>query len=94
MGGIITVRMQRRGMITIPSPLRRQLRMRQGQPMVVRAQGERYIVIEVLPMLTPDDLFERYPVTDAVDVEEWRGAMGDALARRHSDMGGDSNEPD
>ncbi len=62
--------------------------------MVVRAQGDLYIVIEVLPMLTPDDLFERYPVTDAVDVEEWRGAMGDALARRHSDMGGDSNEPD
>ena len=80
-------------MITIPGHVRRELGLRQGQARVVHSQGDRRIVLDVLPMLTPDDLFARYPLTDPVDGEVWRAARGDALARHHVTKGGDQDEP-
>lgn len=74
------IRLQRRGMLTIPSEIRQKLQLHEGQPMVMRIQDERRIVIEILPALSPDDLFARYPIQDPIDATDWHAGMADAMA--------------
>ncbi|MCL5972400.1 MAG: AbrB/MazE/SpoVT family DNA-binding domain-containing protein [Firmicutes bacterium] len=73
------IRLQRRGMLTIPREIRRNLQLHEGQPMVVRVQDDRHMVIEILPALSPDDLFTRYPIHESIDDTHWHNDMADAM---------------
>ncbi|MDA8207214.1 MAG: hypothetical protein M0Z36_14205 [Thermaerobacter sp.] len=37
------------------------------------------IVIEILPILSPDDFFARYAILESVDNPDWHDGMGDAM---------------
>ena len=76
------IRLQRRGMVTIPRDIRHKLHLHEGQSMVVRIQDERRIVIEILPALNPDDLFARYPIQELINDADWHAGMADAMARQ------------
>ncbi len=69
------IRLQRRGMLTIPRDIRQRLQLHEGQSLVMRMQGERRIVIEILPILSHDDLFARYPILESVDNPDWHDGM-------------------
>ena len=73
------VRLQRRGMLTIPRDIRLQLHLEQGQPLMVRILDARHLLIEAIPTLSPDDLFAQYPITMAVE-DDWHDAMADTMA--------------
>ncbi|MCL8207921.1 MAG: AbrB/MazE/SpoVT family DNA-binding domain-containing protein [Actinomycetia bacterium] len=74
------VRLQRRGMLTLPRAIRHQLQLTTGQALVVRIQDGRRIVLEALPALSPDDLFDRYPISGAVTPETTRAMIAEAVA--------------
>ena len=76
------VRLQRRGMMTVPRDIRQQLHLEEGQPLIVRAIDARRLLIEVIPALSPDDLFAQYPITTPVD-DDWHEHMADAMAAHH-----------
>ncbi len=72
------VRLQRRGIVTVPRDIRQQLHLQEGQPLMVRVLDARHLLIEVIPTLSPDDLFTRYPITGTVD-DDWHEAMADNI---------------
>ncbi len=68
------VRLQRRGMMTVPRDIRQQLHLEEGQLLMVRVTGARRLLIEVIPALSPDDLFTQYPITTPMD-DDWHEPM-------------------
>lgn len=76
------VRLQRRGMLTVPRDIRQQLHLEEGQPLMVRVLDAHRLVIEIVPTLSPDDLFAQYPITEPV-TNDWQPAMADAMAKHH-----------
>ena len=77
------IRLQRRGMLTLPSKIRHQLALRDGQPLGVRVLDPRHIVLEILPALSPDDLFARFPITGPI-ADDWRDDMAAKMALHHA----------
>lgn len=76
------VRLQRRGMLTVPREIRQQLHLQEGQPLMVRIVDAQRLLIEVIPTLSPDDLFTQYPITTSVD-DDWHEAIADEMAAHH-----------
>ncbi len=76
------VRLQRRGMVTVPRDIRQQLHLLEGQPLMVRVIDARRLLIEVIPTLSPDDLFTQYPITTPVD-DDWHELMADEISAHH-----------
>lgn len=76
------VRLQRRGMLTVPRDIRQQMHLEEGQPLMVRVVDARRLLIEVIPALSPDDLFTQFPITTPVD-DDWHEAMADDMAAHH-----------
>jgi len=79
---VAIVRLQRRGMLTVPRDIRQQLHLEEGQPLIVRIVDARRLLIEVLPTLSPDDLFDQYPITTDI-TDDWHGAMADQMVAHH-----------
>jgi bifunctional DNA-binding transcriptional regulator/antitoxin component of YhaV-PrlF toxin-antitoxin module len=77
------IRLQRRGILTLPSKIRRQLALRDGQPLGVRVLDPRHIVLEILPALSPDDLFATFPIADPI-ADDWRDEMAATMALHHA----------
>ncbi len=76
---MVVIRLQRRGMLTIPRAIRQKLQLYEGQSLVIRVQDERHLVVEVLPALSPDDLFVRYPINEPIDDAQWHHDMTGAM---------------
>ncbi len=51
---------------------------------MVRIVDARRLLIEVLPTLSPDDLFGQYPITTAVS-DDWHDAMAESIVTHHQD---------
>jgi AbrB family looped-hinge helix DNA binding protein len=79
---VAIVRLQRRGMLTVPRDIRQQLHLEEGQPLMVRIVEGRRLLIEALPTLSPDDLFVQYPISTPVG-DDWHEAAADAMAAHH-----------
>lgn len=75
------VRLQRRGMVTIPSDIRHQLDMHEGQELAIRIVDKHHLSLEVMPSLTADELFARFPITEPIDDAAWHREIGDSMAR-------------
>ncbi len=78
------IRLQRRGMLTVPRDIRQQLHLEEGQPLIVRIVDARHLLIEVLPTLSPDDLFDQYPTTTDI-TDDWHEPMAEAMVAHHQD---------
>ena len=79
------IRLQRRGMLTVPRDMRQQLHLEEGQPLMVRVIEARRLLIEVIPALSPDDLFTQFPITTIVD-DDWHETMADTMAVHHQNQ--------
>ncbi|NMP22622.1 AbrB/MazE/SpoVT family DNA-binding domain-containing protein [Sulfobacillus harzensis] len=79
------VRLQRRGMLTVPRDIRQQLHLEEGQPLMVRVIDARRLLIEIIPTLSPDDLFTQFPITTPVD-DDWHEAMADDMEAHHQNQ--------
>lgn len=73
------VRLQRRGVLTIPRAIRQKLQLHEGQSWVIRIKDERHLVIEILPALSPNDLYVRHPINEPIDDTEWHHDLADAM---------------
>ncbi len=78
------IRLQRRGMLTVPRDIRQQLHLEEGQPLIVRIVDARRLLIEILPTLSPDNLFDQYPITTDI-TDDWHAAMADQMVAHHQD---------
>jgi hypothetical protein len=61
------------------------LQLHDGEPLVARSQDEQRILIEVLPALSPDDLFARYPIQEPIDDADWHDGMAAQQEREDLD---------
>jgi hypothetical protein len=63
-------------MLTIPSAIRQKSPLHEGQSLVIRVQ---VLVVEILPALSPDDLFIRYPTNEPIDDAQWHHDMANTM---------------
>ncbi len=87
------IRLQKRGALTIPSAMRRRLCLSAGQAMAIRVIDDRHLSLEVLPSLSADELFARFPITEPVEDAGWRREMGDTMATERRIGSGDCSGP-
>lgn len=60
------VRLQRRGLVTVPHETCQQLHLKEGQTFMMRVVDDRHLIIEIMQALSPDDLFSQYPIADLI----------------------------
>ena len=49
-------------MLTIPQDLRRKLHVQAGQTIRLHVENDHRLIVDILPLLTPDDLFQRFRI--------------------------------
>lgn len=80
-------KVQSRGQITLPRAIREAAGVKPGDTVIVRAIGPGRVEIKVLPLLTLEEMFERFRIEEPIDErtarEEWEDiAAGDVFGER------------